>query len=176
MTLTNGTDYEVSVWITGTCQGIFSYIRLEGDKCFHVKPWLEDEHPCRLYMMHPHSTCFMTMVMKKQLRPRKDTCKFAVQMIVMPSKEHHIKLESDIGIMVDLSRDHVNTILDLDRDRDIDIMNTIMYMNDDIDKVDRKVQELGGKVYRVMVAAVCDKVSHKSVCLHELPYILSCYL
>nr|CAB3489193.1 unnamed protein product [Digitaria exilis] len=67
------------------------------------------------------------------------------------------KLESDIGIMVDLSRDHVNTILDLDRDRDIDIMNTIMYMNDDIDKVDRKVQELGGKVYRVMVAAVCDK-------------------
>lgn len=159
VTLTNGTDYYVSVWITATCQDIFSYIRLEGDKYFNVESWQDEYHyPWRLCMMEPHSTCLMTMVMKKQLMPRKDTCKFVVQMIVMPSKEHHKKLESDICMIVNLSSDHhVNTRLDLDRDIDID--TTLLYMDDGFDNVNSKVKELGGKVYRVMMAAVCAKVS-----------------
>lgn len=146
VTLTNGTDYYVSVWITASCQDIFSYIHVEGYIYFYVESW-QGENPWRLCMMQPHSSYLMTMVMKKQLRPRKDTCKFAVQMIVMPSKIHHTKLESDIGIMVDLCRDnHGNTRHDLDRDSDVDIMNRTVYMDDDVDSVNRKVDELGGKV------------------------------
>ncbi|KAF8664790.1 hypothetical protein HU200_054513 [Digitaria exilis] len=246
VTLTNGTDFYVSVWITSACLNVFSYIHLEGSKCWWVESCSND--PWHLCMMQPHSTSTITMKMKRQWQLPKDTCDFEVLMIVMRSKEGHRKLESkigskkkidsnyvkreldldsdsdvdfgngriklnfgdkddylkrtvealggmvhritmtavvdklesDIGIMVDLSRDHVNTILDLDRDRDIDIMNTIMYMNDDIDKVDRKVQELGGKVYRVMVAAVCDKVRHPlaslgiSDLLDVSPQVLRC--
>lgn len=121
-------------------------------------------------MIQPHSTCVMTMVMKKQLRPRKDTCKFAVHMIVMPSIQHHTQLESDIGTRVDLYRDHVNTRLDLDRD--IDIMNRIVYMDDDVDNVNRKAEEFGGKVYRVMMTAACDKVS-RSVPVSNSPSVYS---
>nr|CAB3489150.1 unnamed protein product [Digitaria exilis] len=64
----------------------------------------------------------------------KDTCKFEMHMVLMPSKEHHTKFESDIHTMVNIYHtDYVNTELDL---------------NSDIDSL-KNAEELGGKVHRI---------------------------
>lgn len=142
VTVTNGTDYYVSIWITPTYRDMFSYIRVEGHEYSDVES-SRKVRLYRLYMMQPHSTCLMTMV-RKQLPPQKDTCKFEMHMVLMPSKEHHTKFESDIHTMVNIYHtDYVNTELDL---------------NSDIDSL-KNAEELGGKVHRVMMTAVCDKVS-----------------
>lgn len=82
-----------------------------------------------------------------------------VLMIVMGSKEDHSKLESSISMEKDINTDYARTNLDLDnRDSDVDFVK-ILRLSKTAETFQKQLEEQGGKVHRVMMTAVCDKVS-----------------
>ncbi|CAN6227185.1 unnamed protein product [Urochloa humidicola] len=84
VTLTNGTDHYVGVWITP----IGANLRMNGSL----------EYPCSFFFMKPNSTWVATVTMKKQQQlSSQDTCKFEMTMIVMRSEHDDSNLESLTG-------------------------------------------------------------------------------
>ncbi|KAF8641888.1 hypothetical protein HU200_067596 [Digitaria exilis] len=161
VTLTNGTDYYVSVWVTSTCLDVLSYIHMEGSKCWWVPSYWEN--PCHLCMMPPHSTYVITMKIKGQWKLQKDRCKFEVLMIVMRSNEGHRMLESKISSEWNIDYNYVKKEFGLELESGMDSrksrIKVVNFIRDEGDYVERTVKELGGLVHSITMTTVIDKVS-----------------